>query len=180
MNILYVKGFNKTHKKNEVNLNENRINRSINSKGIEWVTSLHQKFLHLNSKSKEWIQKLVKHENMVHLKTTNDDEHKVSIMVSALGDSNSRNHIHDIYSVNKGDRTSPKLIFRKSKQVVVTAFQKKMTRRTRNIDELKYGSINGQKMVCRLSKPSNNRLVLPSISSSGRSEITNRNWSVHE
>ena len=134
--------------------------------------------LHLNSKSKELIQKLVKHENMVHLKTTNDDEHKVSIMVSALGDSNSRNHIHDIYSVNKGDRTSPKLLFRKSKQVAVAAFQKKMTRRTRNIGELQNNNCNEQKMICRLSKPSNNRLVLPSISSSGRSEIRNKNWSV--
>ena len=134
--------------------------------------------LHLNSKLNEWIQNLEKHENMVHLRTTNDNEHKVSIMVSALGDSNSRSHIHDIYSVNKGDRTSPKLLFRKSKQVAVAAFQKKMTRRTRNIDELQNSNCNEQKMVCRLSKPSNNRLVLPSISSSGRSEIRNKNCRV--
>ena len=41
--ILYVKGFNKTHKKNEFNQRENEMKELINLRKIEPVISLNQK-----------------------------------------------------------------------------------------------------------------------------------------
>ena len=44
-------------------------------------------------------------------------------MVSTLGDPKSRNHIHDVYSISKNEKSPPQLLIRKKSRKVAMAQQ---------------------------------------------------------
>ena len=127
---MYTRGFKNSNNHDERHSKE-EIKEEVCLRRMKPVSPLSWKQDHL--KSIECLNKLKDNDSKNQLKTNSDDESKISIMVSSLGHHNSRNHICDIYSVNTSKRSSPKLIFRKSKKVDVILFQKKATRRTRKI-----------------------------------------------
>ena len=149
----------------------------ISSRRIEPILPLNRRLFHSNSKQKEWFKNPIKQSKISNIKDSNI-EHKINIMVSKLGETDSKNHIHDIYTVNYDKMSSPKLLFHKCKQVDIDSLLEKQIKISRNTKELQSHDDNSQQRVKRSSKPSSNHLLLPNISSRGRVKIRQRSWSV--
>ena len=96
-------------------------------------------------------------------------------MVSKLGDPKSRNHIHDVYSISKNDKSQPQLLIRKSRKVAM-AQQELQPNRLQCNKGLKSEIRNSQKEIAVNRKQSKNRQFLPDISSRGCSEVSQRQF----